>query len=204
MSRDMPSYSTEDYSHDLVLAKAANAALYPPPEKIGINSPPKGWDEILELRLNKNAITGLVASAFLSADGDKVIIAFRGIDNARDLATMIALGADNTYVQQLLEMPDPLNIGMGEENQRLLRKGQGKLIDGWSPQIGEALEYVKRVMDAYPGHSIEVTGYGLGGIAGAGGGAHLRSGRARVQSAGRAERGGLAGICAMAARAWYR
>lgn len=113
--------------------------------------------------VNDNAATGLVAAALLNAQAKNIIIAFRGIDNARDLATMIALGADNTYVQQLLEMPDPLNIGMGEENQRLLRKGQGKLIDGWSPQIGEALEYVKRVMDAYPGHSIEVTGYGLGG-----------------------------------------
>lgn len=47
MSRiDMPSHLTEDYSHDLVLAKAANAVLYPRTERIGENAPPTLWKEI--------------------------------------------------------------------------------------------------------------------------------------------------------------
>jgi len=131
---------------------------------LGEHKMPENWIRDVDVKV-PGQNNGLTAQAFVSDRFQKVIIAYRGQDDARDEGARKALNIDGDILGQL-GLPGP-KANTPKRQLADVQSAGARLvgIDAWDRQFDAALDYAKHVRDLYAsrGYSIEVVGHDIGG-----------------------------------------
>ena len=168
-----PEYFRYDYAHDLALARmsqmafanesemnAARNASFEPRER----TLPTNWAPDRKFELKQNENTGFAAWVFREEGTRNLVVAFRGNDDRKDwMGPTLQTVADGPVLDKVVQLINPLGTGLHGQAAELATKLQTTAVRNWHPQFDDALDLVRDVQKAYPGHSVEVTGAGMGG-----------------------------------------
>jgi hypothetical protein len=183
MSNDIPPppWLEPDYAAELDRARLAYAAYFgradveaafqSSGDRVlgGLKMPDDRWRLLPDQKdayWDRTDASGLVATAFVNDRAGKIIIAYRGHDDARDAPAKTALNNDGDWWSQS-GLPFAPRTGHTQRQAGQIKAALSGLAgyDPWDAQFADALTYAKHIRDKYEplGYSIEVTGHDIGG-----------------------------------------